>query len=86
MNANKTEYMCFKLEGPPSTLSGEYLKLVDKFAYLGSSVSSTESDVDIYLVERWPAINLLSIVWKFNLSDKIKWDIFRALVDLVWFG
>ena len=42
VNAHKTEYMCFHQTGDISTLEGTSLKLVDKFAYLGSNVSSTE--------------------------------------------
>ena len=42
VNAHKTEYMCFNQTGDLSTLGGSSLKLVDKFTYLGSSVSSTE--------------------------------------------
>ena len=44
MNANLTEYICFNREWAISILNGE-MKLTDKFTYLGSSVSSTESDV-----------------------------------------
>ena len=33
------------------------LKLVDKFTYLGSSVSSTEKDIDTWLTKAWTAIN-----------------------------
>ena len=43
VNAHKTEYMCFNQTGNISTLNGSSLKLVDKFTYLGSSVSSTET-------------------------------------------
>ena len=43
VNAHKTEYMCFNQRGNISTLNGSSLKLVDKFTYLGSSVSSTET-------------------------------------------
>ena len=46
VNAHKTEYMCFNQTGDISTLGGCSLKLVDKFTYLGSSVSSTEKDID----------------------------------------
>ena len=46
VNAHKTEYMCFNLTYDLSTLDGTSLKLVDKFTYLGSSVSSTEKDID----------------------------------------
>ena len=46
VNAHKTEYMCFNQAGDISTLDGISLKLVYKFTYLGSSVSSTEKDID----------------------------------------
>ena len=49
VNAHKTEYMCFNQKGDISTLDGTSLKLVDKFTYLGSSVSSTEKDIDTRL-------------------------------------
>ena len=47
INAHKTEYMCFNHTGDISTLNGWALKLVDKLTYLGSSVSSTETDIDL---------------------------------------
>ena len=47
VNAHRTEYMCFNQTGDISTLNGNALKLVDKFTYLGSSVSSTETDIDM---------------------------------------
>ena len=40
VNAHKTEYMCYNQTGDISTLDVTSLKLVDKFTYLGSSVSS----------------------------------------------
>ena len=46
VNAHKTEYMCFNQTGDISTLDGTSLKLVDKFTYLGSSISSTEKDIE----------------------------------------
>ena len=42
VNAHKIDYMCFNQKGDISTLGGSSLKLVDKFTYLGSSVSSTK--------------------------------------------
>ena len=42
VNAHKTEYMCFNRRGNISTLNGNSLKLVEKFTYRGSSVSSNE--------------------------------------------
>ena len=46
VNAHNTEYMCFNQTGNISILDGSSLKLVDKFTYLGSSVSSTKKDID----------------------------------------
>ena len=55
VNAHKTEYMCYNQTGNISTPDGTSLKLVDKFTYLGSSVSSTEKDIDTRLTEAWTA-------------------------------
>ena len=38
--------MCYNQTGNISTLDGTPLKLVDKFTYLGSSVASTEKDIN----------------------------------------
>ena len=51
VNANKTEYIYFKRVGAISTLNGGHLKLVDKFMYLGSSVSSTKSGINMFLTK-----------------------------------
>ena len=62
VNAHKTEYMCFNQAGDISILNGSSLKLVDKFTYLGSSVSSTETDIDTQLAKVWTAIDRLSVI------------------------
>ena len=80
VNAYKTEYMCFNQTGDISTLEGTSLKLVDKFTYLGSSVSSTKKDIDTLLTKEWMAIDKLSIIWKSNLTDKMKRSFFQAAV------
>ena len=46
VDAHKTKYMCYNQTGDISILDGASLKLEDKFTYLGSSVSSTEKDID----------------------------------------
>ena len=55
VNAHKTEYMCLNQTGDISTINGCILKLVDKFTYLGSSVSWTETDIDTQqsIAYRW---------------------------------
>ena len=59
VNPHKTEYMCFNQTGDISTQDGNSLKLVNKFTYLGSSVSSTEKDIDTRLTKAWTAIDKL---------------------------
>ena len=56
VNAHKTEYMCFNQTGDISTLNGNSLKQVNKLTYLGSSVSSTEKDINTRLVKAWTVI------------------------------
>ena len=72
--------MCYNQTGDISTLDGTSLKLVDKFTYLGSSFSSTEKDIDTQLTKAWTAINKLSIIWKSDLTDKMKCSFFQAAV------
>ena len=55
MNADKTEYKCFNQEGDISTLNSGSVKLVGKFTYIRSSVSSTESDINMLLAKSWAA-------------------------------
>ena len=80
VNAHKTEYMNYNQTGEITTLDGTPLKLVDKFAYLGSTVSSTEKDIDTRLMKAWTAIDRLSIIWKSDLTDKMKRSFFQAVV------
>ena len=72
--------MCYNQTGDISTIDGTPLKLVDKFTYLGSSVASTEKDIDTRLTKVWTAINRLSIIWKSDLTDKMKRSFFKAAV------
>ena len=83
VNAHKTEYMCYNQTGDISTLDGTSLKLVDKFTYFGSSISSTEKDIDTRLTKAWTAIDRLSIIWKSDLIDKMKRIFFQAAVVLI---
>ena len=87
VNAHKTEYMCYNQTGDISTLDGTSLKLVDKFTYLGSSVSSTEKDIDTRLTKAWTAIDRLLIIWKSDLTDKRKRSLFQAaVVSILLYG
>ena len=80
VNAHKTEYMCYNQTGDITTLDGTRLKLVDKFTYLGSSVSSTEKDIDTRLTKAWTVIDRLLIIWKSDLTDKMKRSFFQVAI------
>ena len=80
VNVHKTEYMCFNQTGNISTQNDSSLKLVDKFTYLGSSVSSTETDINTRLAKAWAAIDSLLVIWKSDLTDKMKRNFFQAVV------
>ena len=79
-NAHRTKYICFNQTGDISALDGSSLKLVDKFTYRESSASSTEKDIDTRLKKAWTAIDKLSIIWKSDLTDKMKRRFFQEVV------
>ena len=79
--------MCYNQTGDISILDGTSLKLVDKFTYLGSSVSSTKKDIDTRLTKAWKATDRLSIIWKSDLTDKMKCSFFQAaVVSILLYG
>ena len=59
---------------------------MEKFTYLGSSVSLTENDINIWLAKAWTVIDGLSVMWKSDLADKIKYFFQAAVVSilLIW--
>ena len=87
LNAHRTEYMCFNQTGDISTLNSSSLKLVDKFTYLGSSVSSTETGINTRRAKAWTTIDRLSVIWKSDRTDKIKRSFFHAaVVSILLYG
>ena len=80
VNADKAEYMSLNQRGDISTLNSSSLKLVDKFTYQGSSVLSTETDINTRLAKTWTALDRLSVIWKSDLTDKMKCSFFQAAV------
>ena len=65
----------------------QFSEICDKFTYLGSSVSFTESDISMHLAKASTAFDSLSITWKFNLSNKIKCNFFQAaVVSILLYG
>ena len=82
VNVDKTEYMCFNQNQTRDIIirTGSSLKLVNKFTYLGSNVSSTENDINTQLAKVWTVIDRPSVIWKSDLSNKIKLIFFHVAV------
>ena len=59
----------------------------DNFTYQEIRVSSTEEDINTRLAKIWTVFNRLSIIWKSDLSDKIKRSFFQAaIVSILLYG
>ena len=56
---------------------------IEDFTYRGSSDASTEKDIDTRLTKAWSAVNRLSIIWKSDLTDKMKRSFFQAAVTSI---
>ena len=72
--------MCFNQRDDISTLNGSSLKLVDKFTYLRSSVSSIEKYINTQLSKAGTSNDNLSVICKPDLTDKIKHSFFQAAI------
>ena len=58
-----------------------------KFTYLGSSVASTENDINTQLPKPWSAIDRLSVICQSDLSDKMKPNFVHAkVVSILLYG
>ena len=62
--------------------SSSYLRLI--LWNLNSSISPTESDVNIHACKAWTVIDRLTTRWKSDLSEKIKWECFQAVSVLLY--
>ena len=84
LNAKKTEVMIFNQPNMDIlSQSGEKIKIVNDFKYLGSYVDDPEKDIKCRKAQAWSACNKLSKIWKSNLSRNLKIRIFTATVESV---
>ena len=81
INAKKTEFICYNQHGNITSKSGVAIKSVDEFNYLGSNIHSTEKDIITRKAKAWKALDGLTVIWKSSLTDKMKRDLFKAVVD-----
>ena len=68
VHVDKTEHMCFNQRGDISTTNSSPLKLMDKFTYLRSNRERHQHMTS----KAWTAINRLLVIWKSELTNKIK--------------
>ena len=63
------------------------LKLVGQFPYLSCNISSIETGFNISTRKVWTSIDIWTIIWKYDLSDKIKGCFFPScnrISIIVW--
>ena len=51
----------------------KYLKFLDHCMYIGSVISPIESDANVRIVKIGTVTDTLMIIWKSDLSNKLKW-------------
>ena len=72
--------VCFNQRSDISTRIGISVKIVDKFTYLGNSVSSTDTDINTPIGKAWTVIDSILVIVKSDLTDEIKRSDFQAAV------
>ena len=85
VNVKKTEFMSYNQELPNdiTSISGDPIKEVNNFKYLGGWMESTEHDVNVRKALAWSACHKLSKIWKSSLKKSIKVRLFLATVESV---
>ena len=84
-NAKKTEVQAFNQDRPViiQAKSGETLKVVDNFKYLGAWTQSSSSDISVRKALAWSACHRLKKVWNSKLRRQMKERLFLATVESV---
>ena len=82
MNSDKTVFTCLCQDSAISSLNGKPLKLVNLSTYLGSNISSTESNVSICIGKTLTAIDRLTTIWKSDGSE-IRLEFFQVVAELI---
>ena len=85
INTDKTEYTNFNQNNNlhMESIGGNMIKRVEDFKYLGSYIKSTDRYVDIRIAKAWTALNSMQSIWKSKLSEGLKINFFRAVVESV---
>ena len=70
----KTEYISLnqKNNNGIKSLKGKIIKQVHDLKYLGIYVASTDHDVNVRIGQVWAALKNMTLIWKSNISLKLK--------------
>ena len=84
-NTDKTEYMSYNLNNDINMMSrnDHCIKQVNNFKYLGSSIGSTERDIQIRIAQDWSALNSMNTILKSIMSDNLKRNFFRSAIESI---
>ena len=63
--------------------SGQAIKVVENFKYLGAWMESSEKDINVRKALAWQTCHKLSKIWKSTLNKSIKIRLFIATVESV---
>ena len=80
VNAHKTEYMCCNQASDIFTLDGNLSETGRQVHLPRKQCLINQKDIDTWLTKAWASIDRLSIIWKSNLTDKMKRSFFPAVV------
>jgi exonuclease III len=87
VNTEKTEYMVFPedMQHDPIEISGQPLKQVPSFIYLGVQVSDSREAFRLRRAKAWAAASRLSKVFHSAVKEPLKVRLFQATVESVLF-
>ena len=86
MNVKKTKFMEINAEpGKIRAASGEEVKRVVDFKYLGCWIKSSEHDFVVRKAKAWRACHLMSKIWKSMMKPDMKRRLFTATVESILF-
>ena len=85
LNTGKTEILtsCIEDIQEVKSLSGNVLKQVDHFKYLGAYMPDSSYDFNMRKGLAWAAVNELDCIWKSNMDKKLKVKFFRSCVESI---
>ena len=80
-NTTKREFTSSSNDATVKSLSGNALKRVDDFKYLGSCIMCSARDFRTRKGQAWNTCSKLEKVWRSNLPNKLKLDLFKTVVE-----